>query len=74
MMKLTELLYKVPESTTVWVAEDPSNTEGIYLGPAGDMKLRDAKGYEVVELYPEHYPAIYNFAGITIIVRKEIVK
>lgn len=71
MMKLTELLYKMPEGTTVWIAEDASKSEGIYFGFAGDMKLRDAKGFEVVELYPEHYPAIYNFAGITVIVRKE---
>lgn len=71
MMKLTELLYKIPEGTTVWIAEDPANSEGLYLGPVGEIKLRDAKGYEVIELYPEHYPAIYNFAGITVIVRKE---
>ena len=70
-MKLTELLYRVNESTTVWISEDPTTTEGLYFGFAGDMKLRDAKGYEVVKLYPEHYPAIYNFAGITVIVRKE---
>lgn len=73
-MKLTDLLYKVHEGTTVWIADDPSKTEGLYFGPAGDMKLRDAKGYEVIELYPEHYPAIYNFAGITIIVKKEIAQ
>ena len=71
MIKLTELLYKISEHTTVWIAEDPSNSNGLYLGPVGEIKLRDVKGYEVVELYPEHYPAIYNFAGITIIVRKE---
>ena len=71
MMKLTDLLYKIPEHTTVWIAEDPSNTEGLYLGQVGEIKLRDAKGYEVIELYPEHYPAIYNFTGITVIVRKE---
>ena len=73
-MKLTELLYRVNESTTVWISEDPTTTEGLYFGFAGDMKLRDAKGYEVVELYPEHYPAIYNFAGISIIVKKEEAK
>lgn len=73
-MKLTELLYKVPDGTTVWVAENPDNPDGLYFGHAGDMKLRDAKGYEVVELYPEHYPAVYNFAGISIIVRKECEK
>ena len=73
-MKLTDLLYKVPEGTTVWIAEDPNNTEGLYFGPAGDIKLRDAKGYEVVELYPEHYPAIHNFVGLSIIVKRGVEK
>lgn len=70
-MRLLDLLYKINGSTTVWIAEDPSKSEGIYFGFAEDVKLCDAKGYEVVELYPEHYPAIYNFAGISIIVKKE---
>lgn len=70
-MKLTDLLYKVYENTTIWIAEDPNNSEGIYFGPAKEITLRLAAAYEVVEIYPEHYPAIHNFAGITIIVRKE---
>ena len=71
-MRLTDLLYKVYENTTIWIAEDPSNSEGIYFGAAGDIKLREAIGYEVVDMYPDHYPAIGNFAGISIIVKKEI--
>lgn len=70
-MKLLDLLDKIYENTTVWIAEDPSKSDGIYFGTAGEMKLRDAKGYEVVEIYPEAYPAIHRFTGITIIVRKE---
>lgn len=70
-MKLTKLLSKVYERTTVWIAEDPSNSEGLYFGAAGDIKLREAIGYEVVEMYPEHYPAIGNLVGISIIVKKE---
>lgn len=70
MMKLTDLLYKVYENTTVWIAEDPSISEGIYFGPAKEVTLRTAAAYEVVEIYPEHYPAIGNLAGITIIVKK----
>jgi hypothetical protein len=70
-MKLTDLLYKVDDGTTVWVSDDPSKSEGIYFGPAGDIHLRVAAAYEVVTLYPERYPAIYNFAGITIIVKKK---
>ena len=69
-MKLTDLLYKVYENTTVWIAEDPSVSEGVYFGPAKEITLRVAAAYEVVEIYPEHYPAIYNFVGITIIVKK----
>ena len=69
-MKLTDLLYKVYENTTVWIVEDPTNSEGIYLGAAGDIQLRTAAKYEVVEVYPEHYPAIGNFVGITIIVKE----
>lgn len=71
-MRLTDLLYKVYENTTIWIAEDPSNSEGIYFGAAGDIKLREAIGYEVVDMYTDHYPAIGNFAGISIIVKKEI--
>ena len=70
MMKLTDLLYKVYENTTVWIAEDPSISEGIYFGPAKEITLRTAAAYEVVEIYPEHYPAIGNLVGITIIVKK----
>lgn len=69
-MKLLDLLYKIYENTTIWVAEDPSNPDGVYFGIVGDMKLRDAKDYEVVEIYPEAYPAIHNFTGITVIVKK----
>ena len=70
-MKLFDLLCKIYENTTVWISDDPSNSDGIYFGAAGEIKLRDTKGYEVVELYPEAYPAIQNFFGVTIIVRKE---
>ena len=70
-MRLLDLLDKVSESTTVWIAEDPTVSEGIYFGRAGDVKVFEARGYEVVEFYPEHYPVIYNFAGISIIVRKD---
>lgn len=70
-MKLTDLLYKVYENTTVWISEDPTNSEGIYFGPAHEITLRTAAEYEVVEIYPEHYPAIHGFVGITIIVKKK---
>lgn len=70
MMRLADLLYKIYENTTVWVAEDPSNSEGIYFGLAKEITLRVAASYEVVEIYPEHYPAIGNFVGISVIVRR----
>lgn len=70
MMRLTDLLYKMDENTTVWVAEDPSKSEGIYFGLAKEITLRVAASYEVVEIYPEHYPAIGNLAGISVIVRR----
>ena len=69
-MRLTDLLYKVYENTTVWIAEDPTTSEGLYFGAAGDIQLRTAAKYEVVEVYPEHYPAIGNLVGITVIVKK----
>lgn len=69
-MRLADLLYKVCENTTVWIAENPNNSEGIYFGPAKEITLRTAAAYEVMEVYPEHYPAIGNFVGITIIVKK----
>ena len=70
MMRLADLLYKMYENTTVWVAEDPSNSKGIYFGLAKEITLRVAASYEVVEIYPEHYLAIGNLAGITVIVRR----
>lgn len=69
-MRLVDLLCKIYENTTVWVAEDPNYSEGIYFGPAKEITLRTAAAYEVVEVYPEHYPAINNYVGITIIVKK----
>ncbi len=70
-MKLTDLLYKVYENTTIWVSDDPSKSEGIYFGPAGNILFRTAAAYTVVEIYPECYPAIGNLAGITIIVKEK---
>ena len=69
-MRLIDLLYKVYENTTVWISEDPSVSEGIYFGPVKEITLRVAASYEVVEVYPEHYPAINNYVGITVIVKK----
>lgn len=69
-MRLIDLLYKVYENTTVWIAEDPTIPEGIYFGTAGEIQFRTAAAYEVVEVYPECYPAIGRIAGITIIVKK----
>lgn len=70
MMRLIDLLYKMYENTTVWIAEDPSISEGVYFGAAGKIQFRTAAAYEVVEFYPECYPAIGNIAGITVIVKK----
>lgn len=69
-MRLADLLYKFYEKTTVWVAEDPSQSEGIYFGQAGEIPLHTAAAYEVIEVYPEHYPAIGNLVGITVIVKR----
>lgn len=70
-MRLADLLYKMYKKTTIWVAEDPANSEGIYFGSVGEITLHVAAAYEVVEFYPEHYPAIGNFVGITVIVKKK---
>lgn len=69
-MKLTDMLYKVYENTTVWIAEDPTDPVGIYFGAAGDIQLRTAVKYDVVKIYPERYPAIGNICGITIVVKE----
>lgn len=69
-MRLVDLLYKIYENTTIGVAEDPSNSEGVYFGTVGEIRFRTAAAYEVVEFYPECYPAIGHIAGITIIVKK----
>lgn len=71
VMRLADLLYKVYENTTVWIAEDPTNSEGTHFGTVKDITLHMAASYEVVEIYPEHYPAIGNYVGITIIVKKK---
>lgn len=70
-MRLTDLLYKMDEDTTIWVAEDPTKSEGIYFGPVKEIPLRVAVPYEVMEIYPEHYPAIGNLAGISVIVKEK---
>ena len=70
MMRLADLLYKVYENTTVWISENPAKSEGIYFGTAGEIALRTAVAYDVVEFYPEHYPAIGNLVGVTVIVKK----
>lgn len=70
MMRLVDLLYKMYENTTIWVAEDPTISVGVYFGAAGNIQFRTAAAYEVVEFYPECYPAIGHIAGITIIVKK----
>lgn len=69
-MKLADLLSRVYENTTIWVSENPNESEGIYFGAAGEIPLRTAMSYEVVEVCPEHYPAINNLVGITVIVKK----
>ena len=69
-MRLVDLLYKISDSVTVWISEDPSVSTGIYFGFVGDIQLKTAMGYDVVEVYPESYPAIYGFTGITVIVKK----
>lgn len=70
MMRLIDLLYKMYENTTIWVSETPTASEGVYFGAAGGIQFRTAAAYEVVEFYPEYYPAIGNLVGITIIVKK----
>jgi len=70
-MKLIDLLCVLHDSVTVWIAEDPSRSEGLYFGNVGDITLKDIKNYEVISVYPESYPAIYNFTGISIIVKKK---
>lgn len=72
-MKLTDLLYKMDEDTTIWVAEDPTKSEGVYFGPVKEITLHTAANYEVVEFYPEHYPAIGNYVGISVIVKRKEV-
>lgn len=67
-MKLTELIYKMRETTMVFITDDPVSDEGIYFGAAGDMKVHFATKYEVVEMYAEYYHAAYC-CGITVIVK-----
>ena len=69
-MKLIDLLQTIYKNVTIWVAEDPTRSEGIFFGNVGDISLKTAKGYEVVSVYPESYPAIHGFTGISIIVKK----
>ena len=69
-MNLVDLLNKLYKNVTVWIAEDPSKSEGIYFGAVRDIPLENFKEYEVVEIYPESYPAIGRFFGISIIVKR----
>ena len=50
-MRLVDLLYKISDSVTIWISEDPSVSTGIYFGFVGDIQLKTAMGYDVVEVY-----------------------
>lgn len=67
-MRLSQILPLLCRDTTIWISEDPSVSEGLYFGPAGEAAAFLKKDYNVKEIYPEYYPSIYNFAGITILV------
>lgn len=69
-VRLTDLLPKVYKNTTIWIAEDPSDSEGIYFGAAGDAPTNELANYEIVELYPEQFSAFGTFVGISIIVKE----
>ncbi len=67
-MKLSQLLPYIYQNVCVWIAVDPSKSTGLYFEPVSEVPPLLQQEYDVVEIYPEHYPAIYNFAGISIIV------
>lgn len=67
-MKLSQLLPCIDQDVHIWIAVDPSKSTGLYFGPVSEVPPQLQQKYDVVEIYPEHYPAIYNFAGISIIV------
>lgn len=70
-MRLLDLLYKIDDDVTVWISTDSKDdSECIYFGETGEIPISVAKGYDVVELYPERYPAMFC-TGITVIVKKE---
>lgn len=69
-MKLTDLLSKIYENTTIWIGLDSNDSEGIYFDVASGVTVAMAKKYEVVEFYVERYPAIGGLFGISIIVRE----
>lgn len=61
-MTLIEALTVIYERAkiTVVMANDHGSNDEIYDGPAGDMKIADAKGYVVKEMYP----SCFDLAGI----------
>lgn len=68
-MRLIDILYKIPDDTTVWIGESPDAEDGIYFDIAGDVPVKIARRYEVVSIYPERYPAA-SCTGISIIVKE----
>ena len=69
-MKLTDLANLMYVDTAVWITEDPEGDSGLYFGSLGNMSFQLMKSYEVVEIWPERYPALGNRSGISIHVRK----
>ena len=71
-MKLRDLAKIVNPETTIWVSTDPSNSEGIYFGQAQNIPVYlESLENEIETIYPEKYPAIYGFTGISIIFKNE---
>lgn len=68
-MKLYKLLDQIQSGVAVWISDDPLNSEAIYFGNVEEIPARISFEYEVAEIYPERYPAMFCI-GISIIVKK----
>ncbi|MDO5445800.1 MAG: hypothetical protein Q4F31_09310 [Eubacteriales bacterium] len=69
-MTLLSLLDRCRSDQVVWISEDPDAADGIYFGEAGNIRVFLARNYEVISVYPEKFPAVFDgYHGLSIIVK-----
>lgn len=70
-MKLIELLNIVSDETHILISQDPTDPGKIFSGKAGDITVRTANKYEVVDVSAMCTPITKISVGIIVIVKEK---